>query len=367
MPEEIDLDDQPERQIMTPAEAIAAQAEKDAQRGGGQDEVVKKLQELAVKKGSGGGVMTSEHDIPGVYEARILGKARASYQLPCGYVDPENTVYQWLTMREMTGKEEDYIASDEVSVQERSTVVLASCIERLMTDEDGSKVIEDKDLIRQIVSGCSDAEGKLPFMAGHAFTSNDRTASLLFLRRTTLGDIYKPEIRCPISGCGILNKNQRIDLDKLEIDRVPREMAARRRCRIRLERSSQHAGETVMAELGVLTGHNENRVALMTPTTKNFRSLQILARLKGLTIGDEFVPIPADPEKALTLIQAMPKADRDYIRMIYTKIEGSVDTEIHVNCEHCSRGFVFPLDLGQIFFWTRADQRSIKEADIEWL
>lgn len=367
MPEEIDLEQEPERRIMTPQEAIAQQAVKDEERGGS-DELTRKLNEMAVKQGGGGGTMVSEHDIPGVYEARIIGKARATYQVPCGYVDPEGTVYQWVTIREMTGKEEDYIASDDISVHERSAGVLSSCIERLMTDEKGSnKVIEDRDKIRQIVTGCVDPEGTIPFIEGHPFTSNDKIAALLFLRRTTLGDVYKPEIRCPIAGCGKLNKNQRLDLDKIEIGRVPREHAHRRRCRITLDRSSQNLGKVVKAELAVLTGVDENQVALMRPSKKNYRSLQILARLKALTIDDELIPIPKDPMKALSLVQNMPKADRDKIRMVYTKIEGKVDTDIEVACEYCSRDFVFPLDLGQIFFWTRADQRKIKEDDIEWL
>lgn len=366
MPEEIDLEKEPQRGIMTPEQAIAMQAEREAERGGS-DEVVKALNLMAKAEGGGGGTMTSEHDIPGVFEARIMGKARASYQFPCGYVDPEDNVYQFLTMREMTGKEEDYIASDEVSVQERSSMVLSDCIERLMTDMDGGKVIEDRDLIRQIVSGCSDAEGKQPFIQGHPLTSNDRTAGLLFLRRTTLGDVFKPEIRCPIGGCGMLNRNQRIDLDKIEIDRVPRDQASRRRCRIKLSRSSENTGKDIRAELGVLTGHDENQVAMMRPTKKNFRSLQILARLKAIIVDGEAMPLPRDPDKALVFVQSIPKADRDYIRMVYTKIEGSVDTDIEVVCEHCNREFVFPLDLGQIFFWTRADQRSIKEDDIEWM
>ena len=113
-------------------------------------------------------------DIPGV---EIHGKGAREFTLPVGYVDIAGKVHDTIVLHEMTGVEDDMLGNDDLSIGERVSNVLSSCIDKLGD-------LEDKEMIRRAVS--DDLEGK-----GYPITEQDRIAAMIFLRRVTIGDLYK--------------------------------------------------------------------------------------------------------------------------------------------------------------------------------
>jgi hypothetical protein len=189
----------------------------------------------------------------------VFGKGRGEYTLPCGYVDAEGKVHRKVILREMSGEEEDLMDDDEVSVSERHSRILAACCEKLGT-------VDDKKIIGSAISDT--LERGLPI------TSSDRIAMLLYLRRCSVGEVYKFSRRCP--RCGYMNKGKILDLRTIEITYVDEERAAKRRVEVELPRS----GKKVI--LRVLSAATEVPVVDLRPNQKDLRSVAILARIDTL-------------------------------------------------------------------------------------
>src|SRR5579859_3549064 len=266
---------------------------------------------------------TTHHDIPGV---EFFGKGRGNFTLPCGYVDPAGVVHNEIYLREMTGTEDDILDDNDLVVNERITRVLLACTEKLGT-------VTDKKTIDAAISDNLGSIGN----TGLPLTAQDRIAALLYLRRVTLGDIYKFERRCP--RCGEVNKNKQLDLRTLEITSVgdPK----KRRVKVVLPRSKK------VAVLKVLAAKGEELVSALKPTQKDLKTCAILARLENL----DDKQMTSDPE-CVDIVRNLPQVDRSYLIQVYTLMEGNVDTNVQVTCKNqlCGIEFEFPLDLGQLFF-----------------
>ena len=276
-------------------------------------------------------------DVPGV---EVFGKGKGEYRLPCGYVDETGKVHKRIVLRETTGVEEDMMDDDEMSSDARMTAILTECCEQIGE-------IKDKEKIAQIIGD------DLPM--GLPITSSDRIASMIFLRRTSVGDIYHFERRCP--RCGYMNKNKHIDLRNLEIKQVPEDRVAKRRLAVTLPRSKKKA------VVRVLTAKFEARLTELRPNQKDLRSAAILARLESLD-GQNL----DNPHIGLTTVKALPQEDRNYLRKVYNLIEADVDTMVELTCASkiCPADFRFPIDLGQSFFSNPVEEQ-VTDAELTWL
>lgn len=281
---------------------------------------------------------STHHDIPGV---EFFGKGRGNYTLPCGYVDPSGVVHNEIHLREMTGTEDDILDDNDLVVNERITRVLTACTEKLGT-------VTDKKIIEAAISDNLLGIGN----TGLPLTAQDRIAALLYLRRTTLGDIYKFERRCP--RCGEVSKNKELDLRTLEI--TPVKDPKKRKVQVKLPRSGK------VAVLKVLAAKGEEQVSTLKPTQKDLKTCAILARLESI---DE-KPMTADPA-CVDLVRNLPQVDRSYLIQVYTLMEGNVDTDVQVKCKNqlCGIEFEFPLDLGQLFFSSQVKKPTAE--DLVWL
>lgn len=281
--------------------------------------------------------MAVDNDIPGV---EVFGRGRGSFTLPAGYVDKEGALHDTVCLREMTGVEEDILDDDMLTATERMSRVLSACIESVGE-------IDDEGLIRRIV------RGKLSGAEGLPITCTDRLALMFFLRIVTLGQVYhltEPQRKCPF--CEHMQPTLHIDLNTIEIPKV--ENPDRRRVKIRLPRSGQ---EVV---LRVLDGSDEAAVAHLTASTKDVRSLALVARVDSID-GE-----PIDNSKAsLSKIKALPKLDRQRIFKIYNRIEGSIDTSIEMTCKNpaCKKDFSSEIDMGQLFSVPQEEDSE----ELEWL
>jgi hypothetical protein len=273
----------------------------------------------------------------------VYGKGRGEFVLPCGFVTPDAKVHKKIVLRETKGHEEDMMDDDSVLRSTRITNVLSSCIEQLGP-------VTDKEQIRLIVSDEMQGVGK-------GITSTDRIASMIFLRRTSVGDVYNFERRCPRIGCGHLNKNKTLDLRTIKMTTIPEERVGKRRVQFQLPRSGK------LATLRVMTAKHEESLLKLRPTQKDLRSAAMCARVEA--IGDETF---TNPEKAMAAVKDLPQADRNAIREVYDKIEADVDTTIQVQCDNpiCQAEFEFPLDIGQTFFSNLAGAGAASEK-LTWL
>jgi hypothetical protein len=290
-------------------------------------------------------------DVPGV---EVFGKGTGEYTLPCGYVDPQGAVHNTVFLRELTGTEEDMMDDDDVGVTERMSRVLASCCTKLGT-------ITDAEIIGQAIAD--------ELAGGLSITSTDRIAMMIFLRRTSVGDVYKFSRRCPV--CNHMNKNKALDLRTIEMTSVPTERASKRRVQITLPRSKRKA------IMRVLTAKHEAKLTGLRPQQKDLKSLSILARVEAIECevtdpADEsktslVMKQLTDPKAGLELVKALPNADRNYMRQVFNAMEADVDTIVEVACDNrqCGAEFKFPLDMGQAFFLNPAEDVSAEA--LNWL
>jgi hypothetical protein len=280
-------------------------------------------------------------------DLNVWGRGRGDFRLPCGYVDPAGRVFNRIYLREMTGVEDDIMDDDELNVSERMSRVIANCTEQLTTDAPGGPTaITDKD---QIFAAVADN-----LKAGLPITIPDRMATLLFIRRLSLGDAYAIDGRkCPSCGKPVRNKTLKLDALKINYCKDP----TKRRVKVKLPRSGQ------IAVLRVLSASNERKISEKRPSLKDVKSFAILARLESL--NDK--PLTGDTEKDLEMVKALPKADRMLLINTFNIMEGSIDTEVVTNCTAAACGveFKFDLDLGQVFFSN--PETEVTQDNLNWV
>ena len=63
-------------------------------------------------------------DVPGI---EVYGKGRGRFPLPCGFVDSRGEPHRMVTMRELSGEEEDLMDDDEIPVTERTPTSASIC------------------------------------------------------------------------------------------------------------------------------------------------------------------------------------------------------------------------------------------------
>ena len=279
--------------------------------------------------------MPSLTDIPGV---EIHGKGSRDFLLPVGHIDIEGRVHDTIILREMTGIEDDMMGNDDLSIGERVSSVLSACCSKLGD-------ITDKDTITRAISDNLDGNG-LPI------TEQDRIAAMIFLRRVSLGDVYKFERRCP--RCSTMAENRTLDLRSLKIEKSAH--PDKRRVKVKLPRSGREAVITV------LTAKDAISIGRLRPTQMDLKSLALVARVASLD-GEPM----GHPQVALNKIKELPQKDRNYIRQVYNAMEANVETDVEVMCRNpiCGAAWTFPLDVGQGFFLDL--EEKVSDEDLNWL
>ncbi len=273
-------------------------------------------------------------DIPGV---ELHGKGVADFRLPVGYVDVEGKVHNHIVLKEMTGTEDDMMGNADLPIGERVSNVLGACIIKLGD-------ITDKETIKKAVSDDLDA--------GLPITEQDRIAAMIYLRRLSIGDLFKFERSCP--RCSVRAENRATDLRTLKIDQAKN--PERRRVKVTLPKS----GKEVIVK--VLTAKGALEVGRLRPDQKDLKSLAIVSRVESLD-GE----LLNEPLAALAKIKGLPQADRNLIRQVYNAMETYVEQDIDVECRNpiCRHKWDFPLDVGQGFFLDLGG--TVLAKDLNWL
>lgn len=229
-------------------------------------------------------------------------------ELPCGYLNPDdNKLYKTVSLREISGEEEDLLASDKLPVHKRLRMVLERCIEGF----DGLP----KEKKREAV-------GKLPLI--------DSLHLLIQLRTISLGKDYTFEIQCP--ACS-KKSMQTVDLGDIRAKDLPED------CSQRVFESDLPKSKSKI-RWGVMCVENEDKIAGMKQN-KDALSLMILSRVHDIN----------GQPPTLQKIKQLPLLDRNYLREQFAEHEGTLDDKIEFTCPHCGEYAESEIDIGQVGFF----------------
>lgn len=265
------------------------------------------------------------------------------FTLPCGFLDATGKLHTEVMLREITGREEDMLASKKIPDQKKLNQLLISCITRL-----GS--LTDKEQIAAAVP---------------ELLIGDRVFLLIAIRRTSLGDDYPYKDICPSCDKESLMS---INLGELEIspmlEPTKRSFETRLPSKAALRVWSDH-GDLPPAEKKAptgstirfrpLTGLDEERFSKVIEK-EDALSKSLLARIELLNGA----PPTLDALKDLTL------AERHFIRdEIFDKSDGGVETTLEVTCPNCAHEYTRELEIGQMgFFFPSAARKNSKQKSL---
>lgn len=232
------------------------------------------------------------------------------YELPCGYLDMRtNELYREVEVREITGREEDMLSSNQIKDADKFSLLLANCVMRI---------------------GPITERGKI-FQAVDDLTTGDRVFLMFAIRRVTLGDEFPVRVKCPECKKETLFT---VDLSELKTD----EMAEPHK---RVYDTVLPSGKT--ARFRISTGHDEKTRAKMRAKDEGDKaSKAILMRLELL---DGEAP-------TLDAVKSMPLRDRAALRKEFEKVEGGIDLEQEFECPACGHEWKSDLEVdGRSFFF----------------
>jgi hypothetical protein len=225
------------------------------------------------------------------------------FELPCGYVDENGMVHTSVTVREMTGEDEETLAARNMPTAKKFNRILSRCTE------------SNPDKIAQIIP---------------ELTQGDRIYLLLSIRRVSLGDEMPFETPCP--SCKQVGRFH-IDLGDLESKKMTNPSI--RNYDLILPKSKKKV------RMQVLTGRGEEAISKAAVRGSDVISTAILARIESID----------DKPAIIQDLKNLPLMDRNFLRDSWESHEGGVDTEIDVECPSCGHSYETELDISQAGFF----------------
>jgi hypothetical protein len=279
------------------------------------DETTTQEHDEAGQQAPVGGAIEQTHT---VMQMETPKGANGVYELPCGYLDPRTQeLSKDVELREITGHEEDMLASQQVPSHAKITQLLAGCVTRI-----GS--VTDPGLIAGIVQ-------QLPV--------GDRVYLIFSIRRVTLGDELPVREKCP--EC----KTTTLFMVDLGEDLQPKPMKDPMK---RVFDVTLPSGTT--ARFRVSTGLDEANLTKLTKRQKHKAdalSQALLMRLEML--GGE--------KPTLKMVKSLGMRDRNFLREKYQEVEGGVDTTLELECPACGHEWEKDLDLSAANFFFPGGRR----------
>lgn len=242
--------------------------------------------------------------------------SHGAFELPCGHLDLEtNVLTRDIEIREMTGNEEDMLASPSIPSSRKVTMLLAGCLTRLGP-------VTDKGKLAQMVDD-------LPM--------GDRMYLLFAIRRTTLGDEMPVREACP--ECKVKSLFM-LDLSDMTVKQMPDPMK-------RIYDVSLPSGTT--ARFRVSTGKEEHKMAkVMKKERTDSLSQALMMRLEMLN----------DEPPTLAAVKSLSLRDRLALRDKFQEVEGGIDTAMDFECPACGHEWSEDLDIGNRNFFFPSETRK---------
>ncbi len=231
------------------------------------------------------------------------------FTLPIGLVMPDGALLRDAMVREMTGVEEEILAS-KGKVTPRLNRVIANCLIEI----GGQKAT-------------------LAMVKG--LTMLDRMFLLIAIRRVSLGDSYEVKLKCPNTAC-LTDGTYRIDLGGLATT-TPED-----------PRQRQHVLTTpsgTRIDWHTMNGEDEEWLEAMRAKLngEGLPTLAMLARIDAID-GE---PLPRDNgpdvKRSLSRLVSLSLRDRNAFRHAHATSEGDMDTEVEFACATC--GFEFKAEM----------------------
>jgi hypothetical protein len=238
------------------------------------------------------------------------------FELPCGLLLPDGTLVRSVKVREITGVEEDMLASKKTPPTKKMGELLTGCTLAIGEETDPKEL---RKLVSQLLVG-------------------DRVFLLLSIRRVSLGEIYPFKEKCP--QCEVISLYD-IDLSTLET----KQMVDPTKRSYEVVTSK---GTTVRWH--PMDGLGEERLSVLQ-TEEDKITLALLVRID--MIGDQ--------PPSIHRIKKMGMRERTEIRDSFQEAEGGVDTTMEFTCPKCNNEFKGELDIGQQgFFFPSAVKKDSK-------
>jgi len=237
-------------------------------------------------------------------------------ELPAGYIY-EGKAHVDALVREMRGHEEDILASKGPIVT-RLNAVIGNCLVKLGD-------ISESATLKKVAS---------------ALTGQDRMAVMIAIRRASLGDFYDCNVKCP--ECKIV-EHRTIDLKDVEISAMP-DRLLRDRC------DELPSGTEV--KWHVINSADEDWLSTVRKKKQDQLTLGLLARVDA--VGDIKLEREKKYRKALVALKDLSTRDRVFLRSLFDKEEGKVDTDVEFECEECGHIWTAPMDMQEGFFFPSA-------------
>lgn len=217
-------------------------------------------------------------------------------------------------MREMTGKEEDMLASEKVEVYLRFSHILSACLVKIYNDDGVS--VETPSMMPDVVDN---------------LTISDRMQMLLYLRMISIerGHLFTFRTNCPKCGSEF-----RKTVDLRELEQKPMKNPSARIYDVQL--SSEKT-----ARCRVLLGKHEREMNKVSQADSYQFSLQIKVRLQ------EIDGSPAN----LQDIQNLSLRERNILRKAFDEYEGGVEMSVPHICTRCNVKSSIEVDIGQPDFF----------------
>jgi hypothetical protein len=237
------------------------------------------------------------------------------FTLPCGYLVPEtNELITEVEVREITGREEDMLASTQIPNEGKLTLLIAGCVVRL---------------------GAITEKAKLAAIADELLLG-DRVFLLFAIRRVSLGNELSVREVCPECKKKHLYV---VDLaEELTVKPMPDPMT-------RVYDYTLLTDKKV--RFRVSSGKDERRVArIMKKQRDDALSAMILMRLELL---DGEVP-------TLEKIKSLTMRERHELRDAFNRVEGGVDTALDFTCSECEHEWSKDLDLSAAGFFFPSEE-----------
>lgn len=228
-----------------------------------------------------------------------------NFVLPAGVITDLGEILKDITVRELSGHEEDILAHPKMSPYKKINELLSGCLLKLGGVEDRKFIAES---VKNMLSG-------------------DRTFLLIAIRRVTLGDAYTFADKCPECEAESLYT---IDLSQLEP--VNNEDTTKR-----FHEDILPSGKTV--KWHYLNGRDEEKQ--QGQNKDDLTSMGILVRLdllegKAPKIGD---------------VKALGQRDRQFLRNLFQEKEPGLDVNLEMQCSSCEHEFTRELELEPSFFY----------------
>jgi hypothetical protein len=241
-------------------------------------------------------------------------------QLPNGLIDGMDR-FDFAEIEELKGKQQNYLANRDLVVGNIGHLpkILTDLVVSLQTKE-GLKW-----------------QGKME-EAIYKLSSGDLETILVKIREATYGPRYYFEAECP--HCQKLNKNLRIDLDKLEIECISTEEMMKSKVAVLPKSQVEIEFKPIyLRDLFEIIKISKNRQdALITSLVAV--SVKRLGTSTKVTAED---------------IDNIPAMDIEFIQetISNTKLEGHIDTNLQLSCVECGKDFEQKLSVFDASFFYR--------------